>query len=99
MAVLHPDLPWKCIIYNKLYTIFNVTIFAASFLAFLYFSNYGYRYFKYYQQKKKDEVFLMVERIVDILQTNATDDGDNFLVINHVRDMILPISNRKSKNR
>lgn len=40
----------------------------------------------------------MVEKIIDVLQTNAGEEGGNpFLVINHVRDMILPISDRKSK--
>lgn len=65
----------------------------------VYSLNRGYKYYKHYQQKQKDELFYMVERIIDTLQTNATEDGENYLVINHVRDMILPINDRASKSQ
>lgn len=97
LAVLHPSLPWKCVLYNKLYMVLNIGIFAISVFLILYFSNTTYKYYKHYNQKKRDELFFMVERILDTLQSNATEDGDNFMVINHIRDMILPINNRKSE--
>lgn len=42
----------------------------------------------------------MVERIIDILQSNAgsgDESSENFAVINHVRDMILSVADRKKK--
>lgn len=39
----------------------------------------------------------MVERIIDILQMKASEEKDNYVVINHVRDMILPVADRKRK--
>lgn len=40
----------------------------------------------------------MVERIIDILQASVGEESaDNYVVINHVRDMILPVSERKSE--
>ena len=62
----------------------------------LYLSNIGYKYYRYYNQKRKDELYYMVEQIIDMLQSNVGEDGDNYLVINHVRDMILPLHDRKS---
>lgn len=98
LAILQPDLPLKCTIYNKLAMLFNIILFCSSAFFILYFLNYGFKYYKYYQQKRKEEICLMVEKIMDVLQTNASgEDGNNFLVINHVRDMILPINDRKRK--
>lgn len=75
--------------------LFNIILFCSSTFFILYFLNYAIKYYKYYQQKRKEEICLMVERIIDVLQSN--EDPNGFLVINHVRDMILPINDRKRK--
>lgn len=75
----------------------NLILFCSSAFFILYFLNYAYKYYKYHQQKSKEEICLMVEKIIDVLQTNAGEEGNQFLVINHVRDMILPINDRKSE--
>ncbi|KAF5281692.1 hypothetical protein FQA39_LY17713 [Lamprigera yunnana] len=93
LAVLHPSLPLNCRIYNKMYAIFNSIIVLVAIFISLYISNKLYKYFKLYQKQQKDEVFNMVRQIIDVLETNSKD-GEEFLVINHVRDMILPIKNR-----
>lgn len=95
LTLLNPDIPWRCIVYNKVYAVFNTLAVLICGFFILYFGNLGYKYFMHYQQQKKDEVFNMVERIVEALQTTSGNEGDNFLVINHVRDMILPITDRK----
>ncbi|KAI4454756.1 inner nuclear membrane protein man1 lem domain containing protein [Holotrichia oblita] len=94
LTILDPSLPWSCSIYNKIAAIIQTAVILAVGFTAVYSLNRGYKYYKHYQQKQKDELFYMVERIIDTLQTNATEDGDNFLVINHVRDMILPINDR-----
>lgn len=96
LVILNPNLPWKCIINSTLSTIFNSLIVIIAIFIIVYLTNYGYKYYKHYEQKQKDEIGFMVERIIDILQSNAQEDADNFVVINHVRDMILPVTNRKS---
>lgn len=77
--------------------LFNILLFFGSTFCILYLVNYAIKYYKHYQQKRKEEICLMVERIIDILQANSSDDANSFLVINHVRDMILPIDDRKRK--
>lgn len=95
LSVLNPSLPWGCSIYLKLTMIVYLAFILLGIGAFIYLGNLSYKQYKNYSQKKKDELFFMVERIVDILQSNATE-GDNFLVINHIRDMILPFNERSS---
>lgn len=98
LVILNPDLPWSCSLYIKIARIFNAVFILALISSTVYGVNFALKRYKLYQQKEKDELFRMVDRIVDILQTNATDDAENnFLVINHVRDMILPIKDRQCK--
>ncbi|XP_018329156.1 LEM protein 2 [Agrilus planipennis] len=100
LAVLNPPLPWSCIISNKLFAIINTAVVVGGGFLLIYGLNFLYKSYKQYQQDQKDEVFAMVERIVEILQNHVEEEKENnFLVINHVRDMIVPISDRKLKQR
>ncbi|KAK4878372.1 hypothetical protein RN001_010878 [Aquatica leii] len=93
LAVLHPDLPLHCRLYNKINAIFNSLVVLSGIFATLYVGNVAYKYWVNYHRSKKDEVIDMVRRIIDVLESN-NQEGDDFLVINHVRDMILPLKNR-----
>lgn len=97
LVIFNPNLPWKCVINTTFSTILNSLIIIIAIFVVIYFTNLTYKYYKHYEQKQKDEIGFMIEKIIDILQSNANEDGDNFVVINHVRDMILPVTNRKSK--
>lgn len=93
---LNPELPWRCSLYIRAARAFNTILVLVSLSLVVYFGNVSLKYYKRYQQKQKDEMFFMVGKIVELLQNNAGEDEDsNFLVINHVRDMILPINDRK----
>ncbi|KRT79423.1 hypothetical protein AMK59_7124 [Oryctes borbonicus] len=96
LTVLEPSLPWTCSLYNKIAALVQTSVLLAIAFAGVYSLNKGYKYYKHYRQKQKDELFYMVERIVDILQSNTSEDG---AVINHVRDMILPINDRHRMER
>lgn len=56
-----------------------------------------YILYKSYQEEQKKVVFKMVEDIVDLLSQQAlTNPGDNFLLINHIRDQLIAPSERES---
>lgn len=96
--MFHPDLPWRCMFYNTFSIVFNSLLFVGITFCALYLFNFGFKYYRYYEQKQKDEIGFMVEKIIDILQTNASEEeGENYVVINHVRDMILPVKDRKGE--
>ncbi|KAJ8921167.1 hypothetical protein NQ315_013639 [Exocentrus adspersus] len=100
LVMLNPDLPWKCKFYNTFYLAFNSLLVVGLLFGAVYVLNLGYKYYHYYEQKQKDEIGFMVEKIIDILQTSASEDGsESFVVINHVRDMILPLKDRKGKQK
>ncbi|CAH1141268.1 unnamed protein product [Phyllotreta striolata] len=98
LVILNPSLPWKCTFFKSFYLVTNSLIFIVIVFGCLYLINLGYKYYKHHAQKEKDEVSFMVEKIVDILQMHANDEqNDNYLVINHIRDMILPVGDRQKK--
>lgn len=97
LAVLNPPLSWRCTLVNKLYAVLNTLLFLFAGFAFLYACNYGLKWYRWHEQRRRDDIVNMVERIIEILQTNAAEGSEGFLVVNHVRDMILPIKERGRK--
>lgn len=98
LVVFNPELPWRCTFYKTFFLAFNSLIFMLAVFISVYLLNNGFKYYKRQEQKSKEEIGFMVERIIDILQSSVSEDGaDNYVVINHVRDMILPVTERKSK--
>lgn len=51
------------------------------------------------QKRHNDQIYSMVEKIIDILQSNMAENNDNYLAVNHVRDMLIPPQERKRKRR
>lgn len=100
-VIFEPSLPWRCSLYNTFSFLTKSVLFIGLIFTILYSANVAYNWYKFYDKKQKDEIGFMVERIIDILQSNAGGGGDdgneNFVVINHVRDMILSVADRKKK--
>ncbi|CAH1155497.1 unnamed protein product [Phaedon cochleariae] len=98
LVMLSPELPWKCTFYKSFYFAFSSLVFVILIFGSLYLLNMGFKQYKLHEQKQKDEIGFMVEKIIDILQSSASEEGgENFVVINHVRDMILPVIDRQKK--
>ncbi|RZB39346.1 inner nuclear membrane protein Man1, partial [Asbolus verrucosus] len=95
----HPYIPWKCYFYNTLWTFLSILTSILGGVVILYIFNTSFKYYKQMRQKQQEEEVAMVEQIIDILQTNSAESEDNYMVINHVRDMILPIHDRKNKQK
>ncbi|XP_044261272.1 inner nuclear membrane protein Man1-like isoform X2 [Tribolium madens] len=95
----NPYIPWNCYFYNTLWSFLSLVTSLLGAALLVYTLNYVFKCYKQIRQKQHEEEMSLVESIIDILQTNATENGDNYMVINHVRDMILPINERKNKQK
>lgn len=73
--------------------IIYIALFAG--FALVFGSQKGYKFYLNQRKITNDKIYCMVEKIIDILQTNAADNSDNFLAVNHVRDMLIPPQDRK----
>ncbi|XP_060533483.1 inner nuclear membrane protein Man1-like isoform X2 [Cylas formicarius] len=97
LVIFKPDLPWRCSMYQTLSSLVKTVAAVGAIFAVLYFGDLGFKYYRRHEQRQKDEVNFLVERIIEILQNASEEPGDNFVVINHVRDMILTVKDRKEK--
>ncbi|XP_064214672.1 inner nuclear membrane protein Man1 isoform X2 [Tribolium castaneum] len=95
----NPYIPWKCYCYTTLWSFLSMLTSFLGAALLVYSLNYAFKCYKQIRQKQHEEEISIVESIIDILQTNATENGDNCMIINHVRDMILPINERKNKQK
>lgn len=73
------------------------TSFVFSGFGILYSIQKSYKFYLKQKKEKNDQIYGMVEKIIDILQTSVSENSENFLAVNHVRDMIIPPQERKSK--
>lgn len=98
LIILNPDLPYRCSIYNSITKSLYALTLVGIIFAVLYAFSFGFKIYRRYEEKQKDEINYTVERIIEILQNAALEEGgENYVVINHVRDMILNIKERKAK--
>lgn len=110
MYAKEPELPFMCRWRLRLDLAFRALAVLLSFGGLGYLARRFYTKHQLEQRRRRDEVFLLVERIVELLQTTAeaalstsmesslqtqSTQPQDFLVINHVRDMLLPINDRE----
>ncbi|XP_050305727.1 LEM protein 2-like isoform X2 [Anthonomus grandis grandis] len=100
LLILNPDLPYKCVFYNYVASAaYSLALLGIIFLT-IFLMRTAFKLYRNYEEKLKDEVNSIVEKIIDILQTAASEDSDSkYVVINHVRDAILSVKDRKAKKK
>lgn len=96
-AILDPRLPFTCSMYNKFQKFFlfvgSIGVFILGALG-LYLL---YRLFVKYQQSKRDAVAFFIDEIISNLMRKAAVDPDqSSIVVNHLRDKLIPLHKRKS---
>ncbi|XP_076257147.1 uncharacterized protein LOC143194338 isoform X1 [Rhynchophorus ferrugineus] len=100
LVILNPEVPYRCSMYNLFTNALYVIMVLVIIFAALYGLSFMFKIYKRYMQKQKNEVNSMVEKIIDILQNSAAEESsENYVVINHVRDMILNVKDRKAKQK
>nr|XP_018914073.1 PREDICTED: inner nuclear membrane protein Man1 isoform X1 [Bemisia tabaci] len=96
MEIKEPNLPLWCslkiaVVSSMYFVLYIVTAFVMVVVV-----QRLYILYKSYQEEQKKVVFKMVEDIVDLLSQQAlTNPGDNFLLINHIRDQLIAPSERE----
>ncbi|XP_012140094.1 LEM domain-containing inner nuclear membrane protein MAN1 [Megachile rotundata] len=103
MVITNPELPMKCLIKNKLFTIFSsLLIVSLGLLAAIGMQKLFVWYIRYKKSTER-EVFKLVSEIINMVEMHhqnaaiATPGGtqESFLAINHVRDNLIPPKDRK----
>uniref|UniRef100_A0A182R7F0 LEM domain-containing protein 2 n=1 Tax=Anopheles funestus TaxID=62324 RepID=A0A182R7F0_ANOFN len=106
-TILNPKLPFTCTLYNKFQKFF-VIVGALALVAILAFAgNYFFKFVLYVKQKRRDQVNRLISEIIHAVSqaaVNASEaankDGTTGaqqagVVINHLRDRLLEMPNRR----
>lgn len=92
VTILNPDIPWSCSMAKTFYAIARTLLILICIGGAVYASHLGYKKYTLYQKRRRNEIIGLVERILEVLQSS---EGENYYVINHVRDMIIPVTDRR----
>lgn len=94
LAILEPVLPISCVIKTKLQKFITIVALLALTVAFLFVTTFIYKCIKSYRDTRKEMVTLLINDITSIVREQSTDEG-GAIVINHLRDKLIPLAQRK----
>ncbi|XP_066255672.1 uncharacterized protein [Euwallacea similis] len=98
LVILEPNLPYKCVFLNYVVNVLYALALIGIIFVVLILMRYVFKIYTLYEQKQKNEVNALVEKILEILQNTSCEHPDtSYVVINHVRDAILSVKERKAK--
>ncbi|OWR42323.1 inner nuclear membrane protein Man1 [Danaus plexippus plexippus] len=95
LALSDPSTPISCLFVNTLYSA-GTTIAIIGILSVLLLGLQ--RFYKYYihcQKKKSEEIYSMVEQIIDVISQETEDSGEPYISVDHVRDTLISPQNRE----
>lgn len=95
IALSDPSTPLSCLFVNTLYSA-GTSIIVVSLLTLLALGMQ--RFFKYYtnyKKRKNEEIYSMVEQIIDIISQETEDSGEPYISVDHVRDTLISPQNRE----
>ncbi|KAG6450158.1 hypothetical protein O3G_MSEX006418 [Manduca sexta] len=96
ITLIDPSTPLSCLLLNTLYSA-GSTIFVVSVLTLLLFGiQRFYKYYMSYKKRKSEEVYSMVEQIIDIITQETEGEGaEPYISVDHVRDTLISPQNRE----
>ncbi|XP_072939921.1 inner nuclear membrane protein Man1-like [Epargyreus clarus] len=90
-----PSTPISCLFVNTLYSA-GSTIVIVGFITLLVLGMHRlYKYYMIHQKKKSEEVYSMVEQIIDVISQETEDSGEPYISVDHVRDTLISPQNRE----
>lgn len=94
IAIADPTTPMTCLIVNSLYSAGSSLALVGLLSLMVIGAQKSWKYYQSYQKKKSDEVYSMVEQIIDVISQETEDSGEPYLSIDHVRDTLISPQNR-----
>ncbi|XP_055533362.1 inner nuclear membrane protein Man1 [Wyeomyia smithii] len=101
-AILKPKLPFSCMLYNKFHTFFVIVGVLGLIGITTYLVHYFLKFVLYVKQKRKDQVNMLINDIIQAVSQAAVSGGGSessedggAVVVNHLRDRLISHDNRK----
>ncbi|XP_015124863.1 inner nuclear membrane protein Man1 [Diachasma alloeum] len=103
MVMLNPELPVKCLIKQKVFTVLSSLFICAIGVATVLGLHKAVQWYIKYKKSAEREVFHLVSEIISMVESHhqtaatASPGGtqESYLAINHVRDNLIPPKDRR----
>ncbi|KOB78275.1 putative nuclear membrane protein XMAN1 [Operophtera brumata] len=90
-----PSTPFSCLFVNTLYSAGSTIIVIALLTLLALGAQKGYKLYLEYRKRKSEEIYSMVEQIIDLVNQETVDSGESYISIDHVRDTLISAQNRE----
>lgn len=94
IALADPSTPLSCLFVNTLYSAGTSAILVCLLTLLALGLQRSYKYYVSYKKRKNEEIYSMVEQIVDIISQETEDSGEPCISVDHVRDTLISPQNR-----
>lgn len=90
-----PSTPLACFIVNTLYSAGSTAVIIGVLVVLIIAVQRAYAYYVSYKKRKNEEIFVMVEQIIDNISQETEDTGEPYISVDHVRDSLISPQNRE----
>ncbi|CAK1599141.1 unnamed protein product [Parnassius mnemosyne] len=95
ITLTDPSTPLSCLFVNTLYSAGSTVVIVGLMGIIVLGLQRFYKYYVRYQKKKSEEIYSMVEQIIDIISQETEDSGEPYISVDHVRDTLISPQNRE----
>lgn len=95
LTITDPSTPLSCLLVNTLYSTGSSLIVIGVLALVALGSQRAYKYYIAYRKRQSDEIYSMVEQIIDIISQETEDSGEPYISVDHVRDTLISPQNRE----
>lgn len=90
-----PSTPLSCLLKNTLYSVGSTLIVIAVLTILALGVQRAYKQYVSYKKRKSEEIYSMVEQIIDVISQETEDSGEPYISVDHVRDTLISPQNRE----
>uniref|UniRef100_A0A7G3AVM0 Putative transcriptional coactivator caper rrm superfamily n=2 Tax=Lutzomyia longipalpis TaxID=7200 RepID=A0A7G3AVM0_LUTLO len=94
-GILNPRLPLSCLLRSKMQKFFLIVGTAALLGAIFYLANLFRKFVIHVKRMRQAKTDRIIGDIINILMEQASNEAGGFVVVNHLRDKIIPIAQRR----
>ncbi|CAK1546315.1 unnamed protein product [Leptosia nina] len=95
LALSDPSTPVSCLFVNTLYSAGSTFIIIGVIAVSMLGAQKCYKMYVNYQKKKSEEIYSMVEQIIDVISQETENSGEPYISVDHVRDTLISPQNRE----
>lgn len=96
ITLADPSTPLSCLFANTLYSAGSTIIVIALLTLLALGGQKGYKLYIGYRKQQSEEIYSMVEQIIDLVYQETEDSGEPYLSVDHVRDTLISAQNKEN---